>query len=140
MLFELGINFEYIAYLIIYHNINRNYNLLTKDEVLGLMIVCLALNPLSLEGKIFFLTPDLDSGNRFVRITDARVVIAANTIDLPDEAANGIFIGAHREIHEVMLYTRSWMDLYYFQPFKNLSMFLLIIDKINYSIYCNLLL
>ena len=60
------------------------------------MLVCVALNPISLEGKIFFKISDLESGNRFVRITDSRVVIAAQTIDLPDEAANGIFVGAHR--------------------------------------------
>ena len=55
-------------------------------------MTCIAMNPLKLEGKIFFETSNLDTSNKFVRVTDKRVVIAAPTIDLPDDAANGIFI------------------------------------------------
>ena len=84
------------------------------------MSVCVALNPMSLEGKIFLKVSDLDSANRFVRVTDNRVVIAAPTIDLPDNAA--IFVGAHREIRQVMLYLPSWMERNYLEPLRNLSM------------------
>lgn len=87
-----------------------------------LMLMCIALNPLSLEGRIFFVNSDLDSGNRFVRITDSREVIAAQTIDLPDEETNGIFVGTQRKIHQVMFYLPSWMEQNYLEPLSNLSM------------------
>lgn len=118
--------YEYCMYLYLskeyLSNVIRNYRLLSKEEVAALILLCIALNPPSLEGKIFFLTPDLEKLGHFIRITDARVVVASHTIDLPDQAVNGIFLGAKKEIHDIMLYKREWIEQNYIQPLKNLSM------------------
>lgn len=94
-------------------------------------MLCQKLSPDVLEGKIFFRKPELDSGNKFVRITDSHVVVSSRTFDLPEAQVNGTFLGAQREIHEIMLYRPDWMQRNYHQPLAHVRKCLASISNTN---------
>ena len=96
-----------------YTNYNKYYNLSSKEknEVIQLANI---FNPVILmKAKVFILKEDLDTGNRFFKITDESMNF---------HAIEQIVIGGiTTKVLSIMLFKFNWLNNNYFLPLKRLT-------------------
>ena len=96
-----------------YTNYNKYYNLSSKEknEVIQLANI---FNPVILmKAKVFILKEDLDTGNRFFKITDESMNF---------HAIRQIVIGGiTTKVLNIMLFKFNWLNKNYFLPLKRLT-------------------
>ncbi len=80
-----------------------------------IFILCLALSPNELEGKVFFNRSDLylDSSNEFYEIGEVR-----NEFFVVQSIVIG---GQQRRVKNIMTYKQSWMENNFYEPIRNLT-------------------
>ena len=94
----------------------RNYNSLTRDELVELFKLVIIFNPkYFVEKGVFIINENLlpnGLGNQFYKITDERIGIHVN---------NEMFIGGRTvQVLKVMACNMDWLIRNYFKPWKNI--------------------
>lgn len=92
----------------------KNYHLLSEEEEIALLVLCLALSPDKLIGSIFFPTDDCGgSSNKFLELS------SVNTRMIVSESI--IIGGQRRKVRKIMLLERDWIDASYIEPLRALE-------------------
>ena len=96
-----------------YTNYNKYYNL-SRKEVNEVIQLANLFNPVILmRAKVFIPKEDLDTGNRFFKITDESMNFHA--------IRQIVIVGITTKVLSIMLFKFSWLNKNYFLPLKRLT-------------------
>lgn len=93
----------------------KNYFRLSKEEEAKLVVLCLALSPDNLIGKILFQTEYLESGYS----ADFFELSAVSTKLVVAESL--LIGGQQKKVLNIMMFTRSWIEDSYHNPMRSIQ-------------------
>ena len=88
----------------------QTYYNLTESEQSSLLILCLALSPDKLIGKVFFENDKIDGRNKFFEISSVSTKLVVS---------QSLLIGGQQQrVQKIMMFKKEWIQLFYIQPIR----------------------